>query len=114
MPENLKIKARFDLPIRIRSRKHHGTGLQARLDLIDRIADLQDIDVAEQPDVAPGVMELGPRREPQPERGRHLFAGQHEHHHREERERQDDGRVVADPKFGHEERLARRFETSRA
>lgn len=52
MPENRKIETRFDLPIRIRSRKHHGTGLQARLDLIDRIADLQDIDVAEQPDDA--------------------------------------------------------------
>ena len=52
MPENRKIETRFDLPIRIRSRKHAGTELQARLDLIDRIADLQDIDVAEQPDDA--------------------------------------------------------------
>lgn len=52
MPENRKIETRFDLPIRIRSRKHSGTELQARLDLIDRIADLQDIDVAEQPDDA--------------------------------------------------------------
>jgi len=52
MPENRKIETRFDLPIRIRSRKQSGTELQARLDLIDRIADLQDIDVAEQPDDA--------------------------------------------------------------
>ena len=52
MPENRKIETRFDLPIRIRSRKHPGTELQARLDLIDRIAELQDIDVAEQPDDA--------------------------------------------------------------
>lgn len=52
MPENRKIETRFDLPKRIRSRKHFGTALQARLDLIDRIADLQGIDVAEQPDDA--------------------------------------------------------------
>jgi hypothetical protein len=52
MPESRKIETRFDLPIRIRSRKHPGTELQARLDLIDRVADLQGIDVAEQPDDA--------------------------------------------------------------
>jgi hypothetical protein len=52
MPENRKIETRFDLPIRIRSRKHPGTELQARLDLIDRVADLQGIEVAEQADDA--------------------------------------------------------------
>lgn len=52
MPESSKIQTRFDLPIRIRSRKCRETELQARLDLIDRIADLQGIDVAEQLDDA--------------------------------------------------------------
>jgi hypothetical protein len=52
MPEPRKIETRFHLPIRVRSRKHAGAELQARLDLIDRIADLQGITVAEQPDDA--------------------------------------------------------------
>ena len=52
MSENARIEPRFDLPVRIRSRKHSGDDLQARLDLIDRIADLQGIEVAEERDDA--------------------------------------------------------------
>ena len=41
---------RFKLRVRIRSRKQTGADLNARLDLIDRIADLQGIHVAERND----------------------------------------------------------------
>ena len=50
MPETAKIQARFALPTRVRLRKRLEAELKARLDLIDRIADLQGVDVAEQHD----------------------------------------------------------------
>jgi len=50
MPQRMNGEACFNLPVRIRSRERPGAELEARLDLIDRIADLQGIEVAERGD----------------------------------------------------------------
>ena len=60
---------RFTLPTRIRSRQRSATEMQVRLDLIDRIADLQGISVAERNDAAGPCqvdVHLGTRRSLRP------------------------------------------------
>ena len=56
MPDPAFAAARFKLPTRIRSRMRNGAENKSRMDLIDRIADLQGIRLAEHDD------EAAPRR----------------------------------------------------